>query len=137
MHTQKNAIDVTNRWLNERHTCSYGWIFEDDSVVDEADVLEWLRSSWSLFAEQMEDTRCQDSVLAVLDELAQVGQSGLLRLRILLNDRDDRVNDRPLVIKSSLATRSMQQIRTGVGGYVFSASGLNLGRKGEQLAIGH
>jgi len=93
-----------DKQLTDCLTCSYGWIFQDDTVVDESDVLEWLRGSWSLSPEQMEDARCEDGVLTVLYELAQVGESCLLCLSVLLNDRDDRINDRPLVIKSSLAT---------------------------------
>ena len=50
----------------------------------------------------MEYPDCEGGVLAVLDELAEVAQPVLLRLGVLLDDRDDRVRDRRLVLKPAL-----------------------------------
>ena len=46
----------------------------------------------------MQDPDSEAGVLAVLDELAKVGEAALLGLGVLLNDRDDRVGDRSLVL---------------------------------------
>lgn len=50
----------------------------------------------------MQDLRGQHRVLAVLDELAQVGQARLLALRVLLDDADDAVHDGPFVLETTL-----------------------------------
>ena len=50
----------------------------------------------------MEDPDGEGGVLAVLDELAEVAEAVLLRLRVLLDDRDDRVRDRRLVLQPAL-----------------------------------
>lgn len=50
----------------------------------------------------MQDAGGQHGELAVLNELAQVRQPGLLALRVLLNDADDAVHDGPLVLKAAL-----------------------------------
>ena len=59
----------------------------------------------------MEDPRGQDGVLAVLNELAQVGQARLLGLGVFLDDADQRVHNRTLVVKSSLAWERRDWVR--------------------------
>ena len=86
-------------------TCSHGWILQDDTIVNESDVFEWLRSSRPFASKQMEDSSREDGVFAVLDELAQVRQTGLLRLGILFYDRYDGINDGPLVIETTLENK--------------------------------
>ena len=83
-------------------TCADGGALEDHTVVDEADVVGGLRSARPLAAQQVEDARRQHRVLAVLDELAQVRQPHLLRLAVLLQDADDRVDDCLLVVEAAL-----------------------------------
>lgn len=56
----------------------------------------------------MQDLGGQHRVLAVLDELAQVGQARLFALGVLLNDADDAVHDGPLVLEAALQNARMQ-----------------------------
>ena len=49
-------------------------------------------------------------MLAVLNELTQMSQARLLGLGILLNDRNDRVNNRPLVIETTLMAKTYERI---------------------------
>ena len=56
----------------------------------------------SLRTEEVEDPDCEGGVLAVLDEFAEVAEAVLLRLRVLLDYRDDRVRDRGLVLQPAL-----------------------------------
>ena len=72
------------------------------AVEDEADVFGGRGGARALLAQQVQDLGGQHRVLAVLDELAQVGQARLLALRVLLDDADDAVHDGPLVIKTTL-----------------------------------
>ena len=83
-------------------TRSDGGVLQDDAVVDEADVFAGLGGFGALLAEQVEDARRQDGVLAVLDELAQVRQPDLLRLGVVLQDADDCVHNAFLVVKATL-----------------------------------
>jgi hypothetical protein len=58
------------------HGCCTHWcVFQDNAVVDEADVARGLLCARTFFAQQVQDAHCQTCVLAVLDELAQVRQS--------------------------------------------------------------
>ena len=83
-------------------TCTYSLALQHHSVKDEADVFRGLRCTRALFAKQVQDLGGQDRVLAVLDELAQVGQARLFALRVLLDDADDAIHDGPLVLKATL-----------------------------------
>lgn len=83
-------------------TCTDRLTLQHHSVENEADVLGGLWGAWALFAQQVQDLGGQDRVLAVLYELAQVGQSRLFALRVLLNDADDAVHDGPLVLEAAL-----------------------------------
>lgn len=47
-------------------------------------------------------------MLAVLDELAQVGQARLFAFGVLLNDADDAVHDGPLVLEAALRNARME-----------------------------
>ena len=55
-----------------------------------------------LGAQEVEDPDGERGVLAVLDELAEVTEAVLLGLGVLLDDGDDRVGDRGLVLQASL-----------------------------------
>lgn len=83
-------------------TCTDSLALQHHPVEDEADVLGGLGGAWALFAQQVQDLCGQHCVLAVLDELAQVGQARLFALWVLLNDADDAVHDGPLVLKTTL-----------------------------------
>lgn len=83
-------------------TCANGLALQHHAVEDEADVLGGLRGARALFAQQVQDLRGEHRMLAVLDELAQVGQARLFALRILLDDADDAVHDGPLVLEATL-----------------------------------
>lgn len=50
----------------------------------------------------MQDLGGQNCVLAVFNKLAQVSQTRLLTLGVLLDDADDAVHDSALVLKASL-----------------------------------
>ena len=56
-------------------TCPDSSILQDDSVVNEADVLGGCGRARSLLAQQVQDLGSQHSVLTVLDELTKVGQT--------------------------------------------------------------
>ena len=64
----------------------------------------------------MEDPDCEGGVLAVLDELAEVAQPVLLRLGVLLDDRDDRVRDRRLVLQPALVPETEPEISSNCHG---------------------
>jgi len=85
-------------WL----TCTNSLALQHHSVEDEADVLGGLGGAGALLAQQVQDLCGEHRVLAVLDELAQVGQARLLALWVLLNDADDAVHDGPLVLETTL-----------------------------------
>ena len=51
---------------------------------------------------QVEDLDSEAGVLAVLDELAEVGEAVLLGLGVLLNHGDDGVGNAGLVLQASL-----------------------------------
>lgn len=77
-------------------------MFQDHPVVDEADVFGGVVGLGPLLAQEMQDAGSQHCELAVLNELAQVGQPCLLALSVLLNDADDTVHDGPLILKAAL-----------------------------------
>ena len=103
MHTNvHNTICTRAPSITRVRTRSDGSVLQDDTVVDEADVFAGLGGLGALLAEQVEDARRQDGVLAVLDELAQVRQPDLLRLGVVLQDADDCVHNAFLVVKATL-----------------------------------
>ncbi len=53
-------------------TCSDSSVLQYHAIVDEANVLGRLRCAWTFATQQMQNTSCQYSVLAVLYELAQM-----------------------------------------------------------------
>lgn len=57
----------------------------------------------------MQDPHRQGRVLTILYKLAQMRQPGLLRLRIILNDGNDRVCDRRLVLQTALVPQHRRQ----------------------------
>ena len=91
-------------WL----TCPDSSILQDDSVVDEADVLIWGDGPGSLASKQVQDSRRENRVLTVLNEFTQVGEPRFLRLGVLLDDHDNRIHDGTLVVKATLNTQKKQ-----------------------------
>lgn len=89
----------TLRW---RLTCTNGLALQHHPVEDEADVLGRLGRAWALFAQQVQDLGGQHRVLTVLDELAQVSQTRLFALGVLLDDADNAVHYGMLVLKPPL-----------------------------------
>jgi len=83
-------------------TCSHSGVLKNHSVVDEADVFERLWSAWSFTAQQVKYPCRQHGVFAILNELTEMCQAGLLCLGVLFDYWDHRVNDRSLVLKASL-----------------------------------
>ena len=83
-------------------TCSDGCILQDDSLVDESDVLRGLGCSQSLSAQRMEDPCGRYCMLAVLNKLAEMSQTSFLGLGVLLDDADQCINNSTLVIKATL-----------------------------------
>lgn len=81
-------------------------MLQHHAVVDEADVLGGVAGLGPLLAQQVQNASGQHGELAVLDELAQVGQPRLLALRVLLDDADDAVHDGPLVLEAALRARA-------------------------------
>lgn len=78
------------------------FMFQDHTVVDKTNVLGGVVGLGPLLAQQVQDPGGQHSELAVLNELAQVRQSCLLALGVLLNDADDAVHDGTLVLEATL-----------------------------------
>lgn len=62
-----------------------------------------------LLAQKMQDTDGKAGVLAVFDELAQVGQPGLLGFGVVGDDRYDGVRDRSLVLEAALVSQQGRQ----------------------------
>jgi hypothetical protein len=54
----------------------------------------------------MEDLDCETSVLAVLDELAEVGEAVLLGLGVLFNDGYNGVRNTGLVVQAALVPKN-------------------------------
>ena len=88
---------------------AHGRILQDDAVVDEANVFGGLLGARTLLAEQVQNAHGQARVLAVFDELAQVRQTGLFGVGIVLDDGDDRVGDRGLVLEAALVAQHRRQ----------------------------
>ena len=93
-------------------TCSHSGVLQDDSVVDEADVLAGFARLGAFLSEEVEDSRGEDGVFAILNKLAQVTQANLFRIGILLQDADDCVHDSALVIEPALNTRPTENINS-------------------------
>ena len=70
-------------------------------VIDIADITSRVRSAWPLAAQEMQDPYSQAGMLAVLNKLTKMSQSALLRFRILLNDRNNRISNGGLVLQPS------------------------------------
>lgn len=88
--------------MRGRLTCSDRLALEHHAVEYEANVFGRRGGARALFPQQVQDLGGQNRVLAVLNKLAQVSQTRLLTLRVLLNDADDAVHDRTLVLKATL-----------------------------------
>ena len=84
-------------------------VLQEDSVVDETDVASGVGGPGTFLAQQVQDLHRQDGVLAVLYELAQVGQSVLLRLGVLLDHGDDGVGNAGLVVQAALVSQHARQ----------------------------
>lgn len=95
-----------------RLTCADRLALQHHPVEDEADVLGRLGGAGSLLAQQVQDLGGQHRVLAILDELAQVGQASLFALRVLLNDADDAIHDGPLVLEAALRDKKAPRLLT-------------------------
>ena len=83
-------------------TCSDCSFLQDHPVVDKPDVLGWLHGAWPLSSQQVKDTCGQHGVLTILDEFAEMSQTRLLGLCVLLQNADDGVNYGLLVLKATL-----------------------------------
>lgn len=88
-------------------TCTDSFTLQHHPVENEANVLGRLGGARALLAQQVQDLRGQHCVLAVLDELAQVSQTCLLALWVLLDDADDAVHDGTLVLEATLQGRDL------------------------------
>ena len=99
--------ETETRLIKHQHwwscaTCTDCFTLQHHPVENEADVLGRLGGARALLAQQMQNLDGQHRVFAVLDELAQMSQTCLLALRILLNDADDTVHDGALILKTTL-----------------------------------
>ena len=59
----------------------------------------------------MKNSRGQRSVFTILDELAEMSETGFFRLWIVFDDGDDRVHNRLLVLVTSLFAQHVRQKR--------------------------
>lgn len=115
IHTQMFFfISQIDRWLEELFnkklspTGSDRRVLENDPVVDESDVLEWVGSTRSFLAQKVENLRGQHRVLTILYEFAQMSQTGLFGVKVFLDDRYDRLHNGLLVFESTLTERRRQ-----------------------------
>lgn len=83
-------------------TSPHGLVLQHHPVEYEADILGRGRSPGPLFPQQVQDLCGQDSMFTVLNELAEVSQTRLLTLRVLLNDADYTVHNGSLVLEATL-----------------------------------
>mmetsp|Transcript_80036 Transcript_80036/g.259274 ORF Transcript_80036/g.259274 Transcript_80036/m.259274 type:complete len:206 (+) Transcript_80036:1323-1940(+) len=77
-------------------------VLQDHAVVDEADELRRLGGAGHLLGQEAQDLGAEPRVLAVLDELAEVQQAGLLRRRHAGDDEDDGVDEVPLELRAAV-----------------------------------
>ena len=84
---------------------------QNDPIVNVADVLGGRGCVGSLASQQVEDARGQRQVVTVLDELAEVGEAALLRLRVVLDDGDDGGDDGVLVVVAAVLAQHRRQER--------------------------
>lgn len=96
------------KWFRWRSytTCTDRFTLQYHPVENEADVLGRLGGARALLAQQMQNLDGQHRVLAVLDELAEMSQTRLLALWVLLDDADDAVHDGALVLEATLQGRN-------------------------------
>lgn len=105
------GILLANAELRQRCHCrgTHDRILQDNAVVDIADVLGRLSGSRTLNTEQVENTHCKLSELAVFDELAEVCESLLLGFRHELDQIEDALHNTTLEVVSTLVAQDPRQ----------------------------
>lgn len=110
IQTEREQVAGQDASVSRGHaTCTDRFTLQHHPVENEADVLGRLGGARALLAQQVKDLRGQHRVLAVLDELAQMSQTRLLALRVLLDDADDAIHDGALVLEAALRGRDPHQ----------------------------
>lgn len=90
-------------------------MLQDNSVVNETNVFWRVVGLGAFLTQQVENAGGQDSELAVLNELAQVGEARFLAFWVLFNDADDTLNNSSFVVKATLnkVNRSVRKLSRG------------------------
>jgi hypothetical protein len=88
---------------------AHGGVLQDDAVVDEPDVAGGVLGLGALAPQEVQDLHRQEGELAVLDELGELRQAGLLGLGHVADQRQHRVHDGALVLEPPVLAQHARQ----------------------------